>query len=146
MKTTFLFTLLLATLGACQKEEIEQVQRTTYPQTWQLVKLTSSWTNTVQTGENLSWQEQYVFQADSTFTKTRRQNGQVVVADGTFSVRTSASGPYTLLTYTTANNLIGSCTPSQLREYLVVGSNMTLVNNNWRACDGPLLEYKQVAP
>lgn len=144
MKHTLLFPLLLATLGSCQKEEIVEARTTAYPQTWQLVKLTSSWTNTVQTGTALPWQEQYVFQADSTFIKTRQQGGQLLDAHGTFSVRTSASGPYTILTYNAANNLIGSCTTRQLQEHLFFKANDTLVNT-WEACDGPRLEYQQVA-
>ncbi|MCB2377155.1 hypothetical protein LGH70_06150 [Hymenobacter sp. BT635] len=144
MKYTLLFCLLSATLGSCQKEEMLAAQTSAYPQTWQLVKSTSSWTNTVQTGAALPWQETYVFQADSTFTKTRNQNGESMNARGTFSVRTSASGQYSILTYTAASNLLGTCTPTQFKEYLVVKQADTLVNT-WEACDGPRLEYKRVA-
>lgn len=144
MKNPLLLSLLLATLSACQKEDVPETQTTAYPQTWQLVKMTSSWTNTVQTGTALSWQETYVFQADSSFTKTRQQNGQVVDAQGTFSVRTSATGQHIILTYTAANSLIGSCTARALQEYLLVKHNDTLVNT-WEACDGPRLEYEKVA-
>lgn len=120
------------------------VPSTAYPQTWQLVKSTSSWTNTVRTGAALLWQETYVFQADSTFIKTRQQEGKRAVAHGTFSVRTSASGPYTILTYNAANDLMGTCTPTELKEYLFFKPNDVLVNS-WEACDGPRLEYQQVA-
>jgi len=144
MKNAFLFTLLVATLGSCQKEDLVAAAPTTaYPQTWQLVKRTSSWTQTVQTGRTLPWQETYVFQADSTFTKTHQQQGEIVDAHGTFSVRTSASGPYALLTYNAPNNLMGSCTPDLLQEHLIFQPNDTLVNT-WQACDGPRLEYKKV--
>ncbi|WP_022823766.1 hypothetical protein [Hymenobacter norwichensis] len=144
MKNALLLFLSIATLGSCQKDEVVETQTTTYPQTWQLVKSTSGWTNTILTGAALPWQETYVFQADSTFTKTRIQNGQAVDAHGTFSVRTSTSGQYSILTYNATNSLIGTCTPSQLKEYLFVKPNDTLVNS-WEACDGPRLEYEKVA-
>lgn len=143
MKNVLLSSLLFATLGACQKEEMASAPAA-YPQTWQLVKSTSSWTNTVQTGTALPWQETYVFQADSTFTKTRNKQGEITDARGTFSVRTSASGQYTVLTYQAASNILGTCTPTQLKEYLVVKPTDTLVNT-WEACDGPRLEYQKVA-
>ena len=148
MKYTLLFSFLLATLFSCEKEE---VYSTTYPQTWQMIEsltkpLLSGWHNTVQPGMDQSWREQCVFQADSTFTKTRHLNGQRETANGTFSVRTSTSGngKYILLTYKTANPLIGSCTSRQLREYLYFTPKKTLANTDWQGCDGPLVEYKQV--
>ena len=139
MKNALLFSMLLALLGSCQKEELEEAQTELYPQTWQLVKQRSSWTNTVLTGAALTYQETYVFRADSTFTKTRQKQGQLVEASGTFSVPTTAR-PYALLTYTAKNNLIGSC--SLLQEALFIKSD-TLVNS-WDACDGPRLYYKRV--
>lgn len=144
MKNALLFSLLFATLGSCQKGEMAAAPTAAYPQTWQLVKSTSSWTNTVQTGAALPWQERYVFQADSTFTKTRNQNGEITDAQGTFSMRTSASEQYAILTYKAASNILSTCTPTQLKEYLVVKPTDTLVNT-WEACDGLRLEYQKVA-
>lgn len=142
MKNVLLFSVLLALLGSCQKEELVEAQTELYPQTWQLVKLRSSWTNTVLTGAALPYQETYVFRADSTFTKTRQLKGQLVEASGTFSVPTAAR-PYALLTYSAMNDLIGSCATRQLQEALFI-KNDTLVNT-WEACDGPRLSYKKVA-
>jgi len=142
MKNTLLFFVFLALLASCQKEELEEAQPELYPQTWQLVKLRSGWTNTVLTGAALTYQETYVFRADSTFTKTRQIKGELIEASGTFSVPT-ATRPYTLLTYTTKNNLIGSCSSYKLQEGLFTKSD-TLINS-WEACDGPRLYYKRVA-
>jgi hypothetical protein len=144
MKNALLLFLLPITLGSCQEEEGGATQATPYPQTWQLVKFTASWTNMVSTGAALPWQETYVFRADSTFTKTRTQNGQLANASGTFSMRTAAAGQYTILTYNAANTLLGTCTPRELQEHLLIKASDTLVNT-WQACDGPRLEYEKVA-
>ncbi|UOG72884.1 hypothetical protein MTX78_12170 [Hymenobacter tibetensis] len=143
MKKVLLLSLSLASLVSCQKEDSAEFKVGAYPQTWQLVKSTSSWTNTVVTGANLPYQEKYVFQADSTFTKTRQEGDQTTEASGTFSVRTFSDGQYATLTYPEASNLIGSCTTISLKEHLALKSNDT-IRNTWEACDGPRLEYKRV--
>ena len=143
---TVLLSLLLAMLGACQKEELieAEAQATPYPQTWQLVKFSGQIPG-IKTGADLPYQETYVFQADSTFTKTRQQKGSRVEARGTFSVRPYSGGQYTILTYNGANDLIGSCIARALKEHLVFKATDTLVNT-WPACDGPRLEYKKLLP
>ena len=143
MKNLFVPFLFLVTLVSCQKEDSEEFQIGAYPQTWQLVKSTSSWTNTVLTGTELPYQEKYVFQADSTFTKTRQKGNQTTEASGTFSVRPYNGRQFNILTYNAANDLIGSCYSRSLREDLALIANDTL-RNTWEACDGPRLEYKRV--
>jgi len=143
MKNVLQLSLLLAALVSCQKDNSVEPNADAYPQTWQLVKLTSDWTNVVKTGADLPWQETYVFQADSTFTKTRQQGDQLLQAKGTFSLRNFSEGQYATLTYAAASSLIGSCTTSTLKETLVLQPDQTLVST-WRACDGPGLEYKKV--
>ncbi|UOG77301.1 hypothetical protein MTX78_23430 (plasmid) [Hymenobacter tibetensis] len=134
--------LLLATLFSCQKGELAQVPANTYPQTWQLVEMRGQVPNVVQTGANLPWQEAYTFQADSTFTKTRQQDGHVAEAHGTFSYLNLSDGPYVVLTYAAPNSLIGACT-TEPKETLAVKADGTL-SSTWQACDGPGLEYKKV--
>lgn len=143
MKNVLLFSLLLTALGSCKKEEVLEAQTSSYPQTWQLVQLTGQIPPYVRTGATLTWQETYVFQADSTFTKTRQQGGQTSQAQGTFSVRSAAGGPYTILTYNATNNLINSCTPSNLKEHLTFTAQGMLSSSS-QACDGPLLEYQKL--
>ncbi|WP_375436394.1 hypothetical protein [uncultured Hymenobacter sp.] len=143
MKNARLLFLFLAPLVSCQKEDLVEAPATPYPQAWQLVKLTGQIPNYIKTGADLPWQETYVFQADSTFTKTRQQGQQIAEARGTFSVRNFSDGQYTILTYAAANSLIGSCTTQALQETLVFRANDTLVST-WQACDGPGLEYKKV--
>jgi len=143
MKRALFFSIVLATLVSCQKEDLEEVPAAAYPQTWQLVKLTGQIPGYIKTGADLPWQETYVFQADSTFSKTRQQGSNVVVAHGTFSVQNFSDGQYAFLTYAAASSIIGSCTPSTRQETLVIKADETLVST-WRACDGPGLDYKKV--
>jgi len=143
MKNVLVLFLSLTSLVSCQKEDSAELQVGAYPQTWELVKSTSSWTNTVRTGADLPYQEKYVFQADSTFTKIRQKGDQTTEASGTFSVRPFSDGPYATLTYAEASTLIGSCTSISLKEHLALKSNDT-IRNTWEACDGPRLEYKRV--
>jgi hypothetical protein len=149
MKKFLLFSLVLAAAVACQHEEPSPEAKANpgpaadYPQTWQLVQLTGSIPGYVKTGADLPWQETYVFHADSTFLKTRRQGSQRVEARGTFSLQRFPDGRYAVLTYAAASSIIGSCTASRLKETLALKSDNTLVST-WQACDGPGLEYKKV--
>jgi hypothetical protein len=143
MKQVLVLFLALLSLAACQKEDAAEPTVSAYPQTWQLVKSTSSWTKTVRTGSALPWQETYVFRADSTFTKTRQSGDHTTEASGTFSVRTYPAGQYALLTYSQASSLISSCTSRSLKEPLALRANDTL-RGEWEGCDGLRLEYTRV--
>jgi len=143
MRKLLLFSLVLATLGSCKKEDLVEAPAAAYPQTWQLVKLTGQIPGYSQTGAELPWQETYVFQADSTFSKTRQQGNSVVEARGTFSVRDFLNGQYAILTYAAANSIIGSCTANTRKETLSIKADDTLLST-WMNCDGPGLEYKKV--
>ena len=143
MKKALLFSLLLAALGACQKQGPVTVAAAPYPQTWQLVQFTGQTPGYPLTGADLPWQETYVFQADGTFRKTRQQSDQRVEARGTFSVQDLPDGRYAVLAYAAASPIIGSCTASALIETLAFQADETLVST-WQACDGPGLAYKKV--
>jgi hypothetical protein len=148
MKRVLVLFLALLSLAACQKEDAAEPTVSAYPQTWQLVKSTSSWTRTVRTGSALHWQETYVFRADSTFTKTRQSGDQTTEASGTFSVRTYPDlpyypdGQYALLTYSQPSSLLGICS-ANLKQHLTLSAKDT-IRGDERACDGPLLEYTRV--
>lgn len=146
MKNVLVLFLSLTSLVACKKEEdSEDFKVGAYPQTWQLVKSTSSWTNEVKTGKDLPYQEKYTFQADSTFTKIRQQGDQTTEASGTFSVRNQANriGQYAILTYPEASGIINFCSRGSLREGFDLTSNDT-IRGGCEAFDGPRLEYKRV--
>jgi hypothetical protein len=130
-------------LAACQKEEVGKVETdiTTYPQTWQLVEMSGDSPPFTKTGADLPWQETYVFQPDSTFTKTRQQGTQRKEASGTFSVRNTATGLALTLTYPADNELITNCSAIP-KEGLLLKETGVLIGSS-AACDGPRLEYNR---
>jgi len=83
----------------------------------------------------------YVFQPDSTFTKTRQQGNQRQEASGTFSVRNAATGRALTLTYPADNDLITNCSALP-KEGLLLQETGVLIGSA-AACDGPRLEYKR---
>ncbi|SNR28706.1 MULTISPECIES: hypothetical protein [Hymenobacter] len=140
MKHLLASSLLLVTFLSCQKEEIPDANLNVYPQTWQLAKMTGNFPVFVKTGSDLPFQETYVFQADSTFTRTRQQGGQVIEVSGTFSARSYTDGPHLTLTYPADNNLINNCTAEPKETLIFQAENKTLTSSS-QPCDGPLLEY-----
>jgi hypothetical protein len=92
-------------------------------------------------GTAMTWQEYYLLNLDGTFIKSREQNGVLTEVSGKYSFESSSNEKYLILTYSTTNSIIGSCT-SDLTEALVFKSNNTLFSS-WAACDGPALTYEK---
>jgi len=109
------------------------------PQKWELVAITSSWTNATTTGDDLDWQEFYVFNPDGTFLKSRQQkDGRVRKATGTYGSVNFSDEEYLELVFKTGDELRASCSQSEL---LSLGENK-LFNGSWVPCDGPGFEYR----
>lgn len=142
MKYLTLLLLFLCFLSACNKEEDDDnFDIDEFPQKWELVKMTGQIPNSETTGDKMEWQEYYRLNLDSTFTKLRERNGEVVEASGNFVFEELSDGEYLVLSYKTDNILIGSCS-NNLEEVLWLKSE-TKMTSTWLACDGPGLEYKR---
>ncbi|SHF56066.1 hypothetical protein SAMN05444483_101594 [Salegentibacter echinorum] len=117
------------------------------PQEWKLVKMTGSFSGSETTGDDMGWQESYIFKSDSTFTKTRLRNGKKLTATGTFVIGTeyknTTAQKSLKLTFDKESSIIGSCSNEPL-EYLYYKNDENLLLSNWWACDGPGLFYKKV--
>ncbi len=147
MKKLLFAVVIAGNLFACSlNNEIDsaQLNRETnaYPQKWELVKMTGSFTNSETTGTDMAWQEFYLLEPNHTFTKSRESNGDTKEAKGTYAFVDLSDGKYLELTYESDNELIGNCT-GEPKEYLRLTAENTLVAT-WLACDGPGLEYKKV--
>ncbi len=94
------------------------------------------------TGKDMSWQEYYLFNSDSTFIKSREQNNIVKEATGSYSYVAKDNEKYILLNFKTGTELIASCLGQQ-QEHLSVVSTEKLLGT-WNICDGPGLEYQLV--
>jgi hypothetical protein len=138
----FISLLSIGLLSSCSKEDQKELT-TTDQQKWQLVKMTGSMTNSETTGKDMAWQEYFVFNTDSTFLKSREQNGQVKEARGTYSLSTTTNEKYFALTYQSGYELKASCFSGPPQENLLIVSSNKIIGT-WNICDGPGLEYQLV--
>lgn len=147
MKNIFLILSILLLTIACSKEvptnSNEQLE-IVLPQKWELIKMSGSLANSETSGEDMSWQEQYILNKGQSFLKSRYQDGDTIEATGTFQYIELSGEMYLELTHAEANNIIGSCT-GDLKELLLVTSDHTL-SGTWSACDGPGLVYEKIQP
>lgn len=140
MKYLLIIVFFTCALFSCKKKTEFNIEK--FPQKWQLVLMSGQIANSETKGSNMAWQESYALNADGTFIKSRERNGSVSKASGKFSIKDSPDGKYLLLTYSTSNDLIGSCSSIEKTETLTVNSDIRLLST-WSACDGPGLEYKR---
>ncbi|AZQ60158.1 hypothetical protein EJ994_15615 [Maribacter sp. MJ134] len=144
MRNSLLSILLSICLFTCSNsEDLEtgEIDVLYTAQKWQLVRMSGSFENAETTGENMEWQEFYVFNPDGSFLKRRETAGAVFEATGTFVLMEYGNdeADYLELTYASGENLIGSCNGDRT-EVLVFRSSIAL-SNTWQACDGPGLDY-----
>ncbi|MCB7479632.1 hypothetical protein LGQ90_00005 [Gramella sp. ASW11-100T] len=115
-----------------------------YPQKWQLFKMSSSMPGSEITGEDMEYQEYYLFKKNNTFIKTRIEDGIEISFEGSFSIVNQNNEQGFLLEFNEENRLIGNCS-NKPEEYLYLDKDNEILLNNWWACDGPGLFYEQVA-
>ncbi len=144
MKVLIVF-VLLATLNSCSKDRSEEILGSSeFMGKWQLVRMVGNWHNSETKGDAMAWQEFYVFNADSTFIKSRKQKGEETTATGIFWYDKNNNGEEFLhLTYKTESIIAGSCY-GKAKETLYVATSKSL-ESSWRDCDGPGLEYQKVS-
>ena len=142
-KNCFFFLVVLLVLG-CTSDDLvlkdTELQFTS--QKWKLTKMTGSWVNSVSEGEEMEWQEYYIFHPDGSFLKSREQDGIINEASGTFEMVEfdNDDADYLSLKYVVGEELVGSCSGSDKKETLRYLSS-TEMYNTWMACDGPGLYY-----
>ena len=147
MKKVLLFVTIAAALISCDEKQKKiseiDLQTTDSSEKWELVKMTGSMVGSETTGDEMEWQEYYIFNTDGTFTKQRERNNEVAEASGTYEKETNENGLVYKLTYSEENELVGSCSGAS-QEYLYYDSDEQTLLSNWWACDGPGLYYEQV--
>ena len=145
MKFSYCFLVVALFLNSCSKEG--QVVKTQdfsidqFPQKWHLVKMTGSFEGSQTTGEEMEWQENYIFKSDGSFLKTRNEMGESTSATGQYFLNEEEKG--FILEYNESSSLIGNCT-AENKEYLYFDENSHYLLSNWRACDGPGLYYERI--
>lgn len=133
---------ILTILTSCKEDHQDQENlaktfaQSTYPQKWILVSMTGNIANIPPAkGKDMDYQEFYIFNADSTFSKTRDRDGASQTVHGTYSIRNSAPSNYIVLHHETDNDLIGNCAATLDEQLVFSGANE--LNSTWQACDGP---------
>lgn len=151
MKSLFTFIILLSFLISCSNEVV--VKETTetesftehYTQKWKLVKMTGDMINSETTGNDMAWQEYYIFNSNSSFFRSRTRDGVTTEISGTFKYERGKDANQTdflTLTYPTESTLIGNCT-GDLTETLMFTIDKKL-SGTWNYCDGPGLIYEWI--
>ncbi|WP_396633150.1 hypothetical protein [Maribacter sp. R86514] len=141
--TLFLFLSLFILVSCAEDDDfgLESTQFVFSDQKWELVQMSGSFQNSETTGEEMDWQEYYIFSPEGTFIKSRTVDEEVTEATGTFEVveYDNDLNHYLELTYQTGNELVGNCTGDD--KELLIYRNSTMISSLWMACDGPGLDY-----
>ncbi|MDT0687817.1 hypothetical protein [Autumnicola psychrophila] len=147
MKKISLLVVVTATILFSCDEKQKEIDKAdvfaTDAQKWELVKMTGSFAGSETIGDEMEWQEYYLFNANGTFTKHRERNNKIVEASGSFETDTNEDGLVYNLSYSEENELIGNCHGAPT-EYLYFSSDGETLLSSWWACDGPGLFYEQV--
>jgi len=144
MKRYSALLLFLVFFASCAEDDdfgLESTQFVFSDQKWELVQMSGSFQNSETTGEEMDWQEYYIFSPEGTFIKSRTVDEEVTEATGTFEVveYDNDLNHYLELTYQTGNELVGNCTGDD--KELLIYRNSTMISSLWMACDGPGLDY-----
>ncbi|MEM1408538.1 MAG: hypothetical protein AAGG59_17270 [Bacteroidota bacterium] len=138
-----LIAISCSSVEISELERIEHLNAESYPQKWELVKMTGSIANQpASTGTDMAWQEYYVLFADGNFIKSRTHENTTGEEIGTYTFKPSSDTNYLELSYKYDSELIGNCS-SEPMEFLILDDSNMLVAT-WWACDGPGLFYKRV--
>ncbi|CAL65590.1 hypothetical protein [Christiangramia forsetii] len=142
----YLFLIISLFLISCSDDSIpletEDLSISNYPPKWNLFKMTGMLAGSEATGEDMQWQEYYIFRSDNTFIKTRVQDGETLIAKGTYETREIDDIQNYLLQHNTESSIIGNCT-GNLEENLYISDDGKILLSSWWACDGPGLFYSQ---
>lgn len=137
-----LYIMLLVIASACSDNKTDDmnIDSGTLPEQWVLVQMSGQTPNSTTTGDNMEWQEYYVFNDDLTFTKVRTRDGKELQASGTYVLQTINNENHFVLQYLAANGLIGSCTGGASETLWLKSADK--MSSNWQQCDGPGLDYE----
>lgn len=122
--------------------ESEDLTLNDFPQAWKLMKMTGSFTGSESVGQEMEWQENYVFKSDGTFLKNRITGGESESASGSY-IFDSEDQDF-VLNYDLINGIIGSCYSGGTKEYLYFNEDSKILLSEWWACDGPGLFYERI--
>jgi hypothetical protein len=150
MKFAILISLLFPLLLSCSTETGKVESPLSVTGEWVLVEMAGSLVGSTTSGEEMHWQEKYLLNPDGTFIKTRDTGEEVIKTKGTYITDDTTTDvqndPQLELAvefiYEEGNEIIGTCMPSSLKEYLFIYKDNKM-RSTWNACDGPSLIYEK---
>lgn len=145
MRKIIAFVLVLFSVLSCSNEDdfgLESTQFVFSEQKWTLIQMSGNYKGSETTGNDMAWQEYYIFDPIGTFKKSRTKDEVTSEANGTFEVVEfeNDSEHYLLLTFESGKELVGNCGDG-VNELLMYKSP-TKISSTWLACDGPGLDYE----
>ncbi|HSI71081.1 MAG TPA: hypothetical protein VK941_12675 [Gillisia sp.] len=150
MKFAIFIYPLVSLLLSCSTETGKVESPLSVTGEWVLVEMAGSLVGSTTSGEEMHWQEKYLLKPDGTFIKTRVTGDEVIKAEGTYitdsnnpDVQNDPQLELTVqFTYSEKNEIIGSCMPASLKEYMFIYRDQKM-RSTWNACDGPSLDYER---
>lgn len=144
MKTSYGIFLSALFLFVCCVDTDDEILTDSVFGKWKLVRMSASLIGSESTGDNMDWQEFYIFNTDSTFFRSQTKNGATIEENGIFSSKVLVNDrPYLSLNYPKDRKLAGSCYGNDKEE--LVFSLKDVLSSTWQACDGPGLDYQKVS-
>lgn len=137
-----LFLLLITAISCNTSDPIAKAfDQKAFPQKWQLVQITGSFVNSITKGEDMSYQEFYLFEKNGTFHKERVTKEGKDTATGTYKLIKIQDSDYFELTYLEGKTIFETC-GNKDTEVLYIISNKQISGGS-AACDGPGLLYER---
>ena len=142
-KQLLLFALLAGLLGGCsdEVEAIETLSEEIQCTKWKLIMMTGQLALPPETGNDMEWQETYIFLNNDAFIKTRLRNGVTTEASGTYQIVNDDGEENLQLTFND-DKLVGNCDSTPVETLHLVSGKLV---STWQQCDGPGLTYKMVS-
>jgi hypothetical protein len=142
MKKIAIVLILILSLISCSSNDKSKASAVSdYYGKWTLVKISGNKINAETTGSKMEWQENYVFNTDGTFVKTRLADNTTTTSGGTFVIEKKDNTVGFALTHKESSPIIGNCM-GDLSEFLSINED-NLLQSSWQMCDGPGLLYKK---
>ncbi|MCG2460672.1 hypothetical protein K8352_07930 [Flavobacteriaceae bacterium F89] len=140
MKNILAATIIVFLWTSCSNDD--GIDTVSFPQKFVLVKMAGRVPDSERTGDDMDWQEYYIFDSDSTFLKSRNINNETIQAEGTYKTKVMNDDEYMILSYPKESEIIGSCEHRPTEMLFIIDRDH--LRNTWGACDGPVLSYNRV--
>ncbi len=139
MKNIFAIILFVFFLTSCTNDD--EIDPSLLPHKFVMVSMSGMVPNSERTGDDMDWQEYYIFDSDSTFLKSRTEGDKTIEEEGIYKTKIMVDGEYMLLSYPKESEIIGSCQHQPSETLFIIDRDH--LRNTWGACDGPVLSYKR---